>query len=139
MNKAFKLITIILTSVLMSGCATSYVMKESKKNIALRQASRNNDEKAIKAIKEYGLAGIGVDITALQAIKEQPLMQLGAALVDAGMFYGLYRGAESLDLIGDKNGNNVNITGQDNIVNIITGDANSTSQDDTTETTTEDN
>lgn len=63
-----------------SGCASFAVLKSSQQEV-----------RAIKATQlSGGGAGIGIDVSALEAITVHPWLQLGAAAVDAGMIYGGY-------------------------------------------------
>jgi hypothetical protein len=80
-----------------------------------------------------GGAGIGIDISNLDALTEQPLLQIGAALLDALLIYGTYEGVRSLDSDDGGNGkagNDVEITGDGNDVVIIEGDNNDSNADD---------
>jgi hypothetical protein len=80
----------LVVAVLNTGCASYAVMKSSQREL--------QQQKALKAVKlgEAG-AGIGVDVTALEALTYQPLMQVGAAVLDAGLIYGAYRGLDAID------------------------------------------
>lgn len=63
-----------------SGCASFAVLKSSQQEV-----------RAIKATQlSGGGAGIGIDVSALEAITVHPWLQLGAAVADAGMIYGGY-------------------------------------------------
>jgi hypothetical protein len=132
-NTFVQSIAMILMVSFMLGCASTYVLNDSKKRIAKKDAIIRNDEKAIKAIDRNGVAGIGIDISNLRALKEQPLTQLGAAIIDAGMGYGLYRAIESLNITQNDSGTSIEITGTDNNVSITSGDNNTETQGNPTE------
>jgi len=58
---------------------------------------------AIRAVQVDNGAGIGVDVSNLAALTEHPWRQLGAAIVDAGLIYGAYMGADALAEAGNDN------------------------------------
>lgn len=81
MNKLIKLIAVV--GILASqGCASFIVAKGSQEKLK---------EKAIIArpMGENGVQ-VGVDLFALDTLKERPLLQAGAAIVDVGLAYAAY-------------------------------------------------
>lgn len=142
-----KLVKAIVTSVIlialslqMGGCLSYMAMEHGRKQVALRKAVIKNDQAAIKAVQlgDNGV-GVGIDVTNLEALKENPLLQLGAALGDAAMIYAGYKGVESLNNDGDDDKGDttvgrdqVTINGNDNHVNVNTSEE----ENPTTTTTT---
>ena len=75
---------VLLAALLMtSGCASIH------HNARVRQAMR------VEA-REQGVT-VGLDVTALEAIREDPLGTLGAALLDAGTAWAIYEVGDWLD------------------------------------------
>jgi len=136
------LITIITAALIMmygTGCASYLVMEGSKKRVAYKRTVARGDQAAIKAFNTgEGTFGIGLDVSNLDALKEQPLLQLGAAIFDALCIYGSYEGIQKLTeddkAAADDDGNSVIIDGDKNEVNIIDGNENDSNQKDTTTT-----
>ena len=136
------LITIITAALIMmygTGCASYLVMEGSKKRIDYKRTVARGDQAAIKAFNTgEGTFGIGLDVSNLDALKEQPLLQLGAAIFDALCIYGSYEGIQKLTeddkAAADDDGNSVIIDGDKNEVNIIDGNENDSNQKDTTTT-----
>jgi len=132
MNILFKMIMVTIILALTNGCASSLVLQTSKQRINQRRAiARGNT--AIKAAPlEYG-TGVGIDILNLEALTEQPLLQMLAALVDAGMVYAGYEGIKSLDSDGGSQGDII-VSGNDNKVNINEGTGNTNTESSSTTT-----
>lgn len=89
-----------------TGCATYITHKnwvEAKKAKAVR----------IDANGEHVL--VGVDITAVSYVKENWVVALGAAVVDAAAAYGAYRLVDSIE-------NAINISGDNNTVYVYDGE-----------------
>jgi len=133
------LITIITAALIMmygTGCASYLVMEGSKKRVAYKRTVARGDQAAIKAFNTgEGTFGIGLDVSNLDALKEQPLLQLGAAIFDALCIYGGYEGIQKLtedDKTTNDKGNTVTVNGNGNEVNIIDGNGNDSNQKDTT-------
>lgn len=138
MKKVMSVIFTLILLVSMSGCLSNAVLNESKGKVALRKAIMTNNQTAIQAIRlgDNG-AGVGINVLALEALKEQPLKQLGAAIGDALIIWGGYEGvrwaADELDGGGSngsnqesgRDNNNINISGDGNEVHI--GDESSSS------------
>jgi len=94
-----------LLSVISSGCVSSYVYTGSKEQIAQRRLMASGDEQAINMFKSGVSArqaikiipannngfAFAVDIMAVDTLKERPLLQFGAAVLDAAGTWGLYR------------------------------------------------
>jgi hypothetical protein len=95
------------------------------------------DEVAIKATRlgSDGV-GIGIDVTNWEALRERPLLQFGAAVIDAGLIYGGYEGIRALNDDNDGGGNDgsgttVNLSdSNNNTINIVNGDNNDSNNDD---------
>lgn len=126
MKELFKLICIPLLVLSMSGCASYMNVVSGKKELMGKRIHASGDEPAIKAYNlGNGNVGIGFDILATDVIKAHPFRTLGAAVLDAGMAYGAYRGVEALSYSKeDNNGRELTVTtdGDGNIFNINTGD-----------------
>ena len=121
MNNYLKTIVICLIIMMFtSGCASYMVYKNSEQKVAARKAFARGDQVAIKAIQlgNDGV-GIGIDVSNWEALKEQPLLQLGAAILDAGLVYGGYKGVESLNENDKEKGVNITINGDKNNTTII--------------------
>ena len=87
-------ISLIITS---SGCASYFSYQASKEELLTKRAIVSNDEIAIKAIKMGNFVGLGINVTALEVVKQHPIRQFLAAAVDAGVAYGLAEGLQSLE------------------------------------------
>lgn len=137
MEQLVKTLTVaLLLMAYGTGCASYLVLEQSKKRVSYKRAVARGDEAAIKAINMgEGTVGVGIDVTNLEALKEQPLLQLGAAVLDALMIYGSYEGINSLGNNDKKqdDGNTITVTGDKNEINIIDGDNNDSNQDRKTE------
>jgi hypothetical protein len=120
MNNLFKIAVATMLLFSMTGCASYMVMKHSKRKVAYRRAVARGDDAAIKAIRLGDGAGIGIDVTNIDAIMEEPLLQLGAALLDAAIIYGGYEGIRALNDDDDDDGGerNVHINGDNNNVTV---------------------
>ena len=109
-----------------SGCFSSMVYKDSRRKVALRKAIITNNQQAINAIKlgDDGV-GIGINVLNMEALREQPFKQLGAAVLDALMVWGGYEGIKSLTSEGD-NGDNGSSqeSGRDSNQVTVNGDGN---------------
>ncbi len=86
----------------LSGCVSSMVYTGSKDQIAERRIMASNNReamgltkmglparRAIKAVRFDNGVALGLDITALETLKERPLLQLGAAVLDAAGTWGI--------------------------------------------------
>lgn len=135
MNRSmlFKCFIVAMLAFHMTGCCSYMVMKNSERKIAYRRAVARGDEAAIKAVAMGDGVAIGLDVTNLDALTEQPLLQIGAALLDALLVYGTYEGVRSLDDDDDDKrdgGNDIQITGDGNDIVIIDGNDNDSNADD---------
>ena len=100
-----------------TSCASYLVMQNSKSRI-------DKKDQVIKASATDDGVFIGIDILNLRVLKEQPLLQLGAGLLDALMVYSTYKefgGSENnsgrnIIITGDKN--DVTFTGDDNSIDV---------------------
>lgn len=72
---------------LVSGCASMMSYQASQEEIGAIRAAQLSG----------GGAGVGVDLSSLNALTLHPVRQLGAAAVDAGMIYGAYYLLEAAD------------------------------------------
>lgn len=126
MKKLLILACLPLIVLYMSGCVSYANVAAGKKEIMGQRIYASGDQEAIKAFNlGNGGVGIGFDILATDVIKAHPFRTLGAAILDAGMAYGAYRGVEALSYSKeDNNGRELTVTtdGNDNIFNINTGD-----------------
>ncbi len=126
--------------IALNGCVSGYVLKDSKQQIAMRKATIANNERAIKdmeAGKSYKDAG--VEVGNWEAIKEQPLIQVGALIADALIIWG---GAEGVQWIADQSGDGdgersttQNASGRDTTIVEINGDGNTVNVSGDTTTT----
>jgi len=146
--KKFLLLMIIGSSLLFSGCVTSYMSyNSSKKEIQSERivASGNEDairnlqmgvntDKIISAIQMDRGIGLKVSIKPgwTEVLSRHGWRQLGAAVVDAGLLYGAYELVDNShdndNRVSNDNSTNVTITGDDNVVNV--GDDNDSNGDD---------
>ncbi len=139
MKKSILMISFMLViMVLANSCASYAVYKKSERKVLTRRALAIGDQAAIKAVKlgDDGV-GVGIDITKWDTLTEQPLLQLGAAILDAIIAYGAYNGVKALDDSVNNSApsteSGVKITFSDsnyNTVNIINGDNNNGNNDD---------
>jgi len=142
-------ILVLAAMLLQAGCA-SYMSYESSKAEIIRNRvyasgsqkgiqmlNRGYDEEtAIRAIAlENGGVGIGVDVGSWQVLSQHPWRQFGAALLDAAMVYGGYRGVEALNDSGS--GGDSNTAGRDNNTINVNGNGNDVHVGDETTTSTE--
>jgi len=120
MKKSLISVALLMVAVVLlnSGCASYMVYKNSKRNVALLRAIASGDEPAIKAIQlgDDGV-GVGINVTALDTIKENPLGQAGAAILDAVVIYGIKEGVEYLN---EKDDDDRNTSGDANGTGDIT-------------------
>jgi len=104
-----------------SGCCSYAVLKDSQKKIAYRRAVAEGNDVAIKAIPMGDGVGLGIDISNIDALTEQPFMQLGAAILDLLIVYGGY---EALNNDGgskdDQGGIQLTVNGNENSVDLMT-------------------
>ncbi|MFH0907183.1 MAG: hypothetical protein V1929_00270 [bacterium] len=114
---------------LCNGCASYLVMKSSEQEV-----------RAIKATQLDGGAGIGIDISAVQALTEHPFLQLGAAVVDAGLIYGGYRVLDAADQringVDDQPRTEVQINNSPNAQVTVSGDGSSNANGQSTDNST---
>lgn len=142
-------VSLMAISACSTGCASYMVYNKSHEKVAMRKAMAKGDEKAIRAVQIGEGVGVGIDVSNWEALSEQPLLQFGAAVLDAAMIYGGYKGVESLnDDDDDKKDSNVNTTtigvsGDNNTTTVVVGSGNTTtsnpnydSNNDTATTTT---
>lgn len=125
MNRIVGLVFSVLILTMMSGCLSSMVYNDSKKKIYTRKAILSNNQRAIRAVQlGDGGVGIGIDVSNLEALSEQPWLQLGAAAGDAALIWGTYQGVKSITDNSSHNGDttsgrdNVNVNGDGNTVNV---------------------
>ncbi len=124
---------LVSISACSTGCASYMVYNKSQEKVAMRKALARGDDRAIKAVQIGDGAGVGIDVSNWEALSEQPLLQLGAALLDAAMVYGGYKGIESINNDNDKdkqksdvNTTTVGIDGNGNTTTVIVGSGNNT-------------
>ena len=147
-------IGMLAVAALSSGCMSLWSYEASKNEIKRERVYASGNKKAIgmiemggdedaaiRAIAVDGGAGIAVDVSNWRALSKHPVRQIVAAILDAGMLYGAYRGVEALNNEDDddrtsntagRDNNTVTINGKGNEVNI--GSQNPTTT--TSETTT---
>lgn len=118
--KKFIILVFSIFMIVNTGCVSRYVhsnWKEAK------------EKQAIRVEADGQQVMVGVDVTALAYIKENPGMATLAAVADAGLAYGAYRLGQELFDTGSKStsnqrNNDINISGnQSSSINInISGD-----------------
>ena len=133
-------VSLIAISACSSGCASYMVYNKSQEKVAMRKAMAKGDKKAIRAVQIGDGVGVGIDVSNWEALSEQPLLQFGAAILDAAMIYGGYKGIDSINNGNDKEdrANNtatettstststINVTGGDGTTTVVIGDGNTT-------------
>lgn len=150
MNRLTKVIIASLSILIISGCFSPGVYQESKQKVALRRAILSNNQAAIQAIRlGKDSVGLGIDLTKLEVLKEQPLKQTVAAVADALLIWGGYEGVrwagERLNNSGsgsngsggnrsDNGGTTVTVDGSGNEVNV--GNTQESTQESTQDSTT---
>ena len=137
--KKFILVAILISLVFVCGCSMlSY--QDSKREIQMERAYKtltSGDEAAIKAVKLDGGAGIGIDITKMEALTKHPVRQLGAAVLDAGLLYGAYLGIEEINSSSSSSdAKSVDVSGDNNTVIFNSGDNNTQTHDESESSTT---
>ena len=129
------LVGLVLTS---SGCASYLSYKSSQRELMGKRVAASGNDAAIKAYANGDSVGIGVNVLAIESIKEHPWRQLGAAVLDVGLLYAANEGIKS---VNDNKNNSasgdtsvqVDVSGSDNLVTVFT-DANDTTTTSTTDT-----
>ena len=143
MNKLLSIVLGVFLMISFSGCLSSAVYKQSVNQVGLRKAIIANNQPAIRAFQlGNGGVGLGIDIGNWEALTEQPLKQIGAALGDAALIWGTYEGgkyvADKINGSGDNSssspGNSVNNGGTATSVN-VNGDNNTVNTGNTKTTT----
>jgi hypothetical protein len=131
---------VLAITTLTQGCLSAWSYKCSADEIKRERifASGNqramslltagaSEDTAIRAVAlDNGGAGIGLDVSNMQALGKHPFRQIGAAILDAGMLYGGYVGVKSLndsssndnDKNAGRDNNDININGSGNNVNV---------------------
>jgi hypothetical protein len=97
--------------LMLNGCVSGYVIKNSKEQISIKRGNES-------------------EVSTWEAIKEQPILQLGAAIADGLIIWG---GAEGVRWIADQSGDGdgdrssaTQNSGRDSIIINVNGDGNST-------------
>jgi hypothetical protein len=126
MKRLFKIVALLMVAMLIgSGCCSYMVMEGSKDQVARRRVLASGNDAAIKAVDMgAGYAAIGIDVGNIEALTERPLLQLGAALLDAAIILGLNEGAKMINEADDDDKGGVTVSGDDNSVTVIQGDDN---------------
>ena len=149
-----KKVSILAGSVLIllvnTGCVTSYLSaRASQREIATKRIMASQDknavdalkmgvepEVAIKAIRMENGAGISIDLFSLDTLTENPVRQIGAAVLDAALIYGGYRLVQNMTQSGNDNKNEVNTS--TTTVNVNNADHTSVTIDNSSTTTSTD-
>ena len=135
MKKVMTLITLVALVISLTGCASMMSYNASKREIMGERVMASGNDAAIKAFASGDTVGIGVNVLASEALTKHPFRQLGAAILDAGLIYGLYEGVQELNQDNDHGGErnlNISTTGDGNTYNINTGDAATSNADENT-------
>jgi hypothetical protein len=109
MKKYKIIIFIMLVMLFCNGCLSAMVYEQSKTKAIQNKAL------SIKATNNQ--IDLGVDISKLDILSEQPFKQMFAAIGDALIVYAGYQGVKSLDSDSDNEPNNVTSGGDTIIVN----------------------
>ncbi len=103
------------------------INKESARTVAMRKALMENNEPAMKALRNgEDIASTGIEVGVLEAAGERPLLTVFGLVADAGIAYAGYEGVKAIDdsTGGDEpknvstGGDSVTIKGDSNTVNI---------------------
>lgn len=111
MKRLLIMMTVCIASVFMTSCASYLSIESSRKELAYMQVVATKNPEAIKAFAIDGGAAIGIDVGNLDAIRQHPWRQLGAALVDAGVVYGAKAGIDALSKISKDDNDSTDSTG----------------------------
>lgn len=138
-NSVRWLMGIVLVGLMFAntGCVSYYAMEQGKKHSALRKATLKGDQAAIKAI-DLGAdaAGVGIDVSNWEALTEDPVKQILAALADAAL---IYAGKKGIDALNDGDTTPTSGGSQNNpstTVNVNNADHTTVTVDNSTSTTT---
>ncbi len=115
---------ILLGLVFASGCS-SIAYRDSEREIRLEKSYYSlsaTNEAAIRAVRlSGGAVGVGVDVTKMEVLMKHPFRQLGAAVLDVGVLYGIYAGIEEISSSSSES-KSVDISGDGNVIIINSGD-----------------
>lgn len=135
MKKIFTSLFMVLMLV-QASCVSYHVLQESKEDIATRRAILSDNEAALHAIQMgENPAPYGVKVTNVEAVRERPLLQFGAAVVDGLLVFGGIEGVRwvrkeirsdngevtTVKAEGGRDGNTIIIDGDGNTV-VVRGD-----------------
>jgi hypothetical protein len=148
-------LVLVFVAISTSGCMSLWSYEASKREIQRDRVLASGNERAvdlivagcapdvaIRAVALEGGAGIGVDVANLAALTKHPARQTGAAVLDALLMYGSYRGVEWLrtrsesDSDRDAGSPNNQTAGRDTITIVVSGDGNTLDIGDRPVTTT---
>lgn len=140
---SMKLVSVIvLASLFLNGCASYLSYQYSKEELATKRICASGSKEAMDALKNgvspqsalklvptQGGAFLMFDVTASDALIQHPYRQIGAAVLDAATGYGIYLLGENNEWWGDVSDDEdntpsiqVNNTGNENTIVVITGD-----------------
>jgi len=105
---------VLLAAILFNtGCASYLVARDSQREISRNRIVASQDknaleylrcgippEVAIRAIPINNGIGLGVDLFSLDVLTNQPSRQIAAAVIDAILAYGAYKGIQSINNSG---------------------------------------
>jgi hypothetical protein len=122
-----KIILTILMVVMFSltGCASYMSYKASEKELVGQKVMASGNDSAIKALRMGDdSVGIGINVLAIDTLKEHPWRQLGAAILDVGLVYAAREGVDALSNSGDGSSSSadttIEVSGDNNSVSITT-------------------
>jgi hypothetical protein len=98
-----------------SGCASYMVARSSQQQVSSRRA--------IEASQHDGGIAIGVNLLSLETLKERPILQIGAAILDAAAIYGTYELADRY-IFDNRRTSSTHYTDDNSIPITVRGDGN---------------
>ena len=129
------LVTIVMVAVMFTqGCVSYMAYQSNEEEAYAEEVYRSGDPALVEAFEMNGTRGVAIDVTAADVIFRSPgafFKQLGAALLDGAIIYGLNEAVDSINSSDSsrRDTTSLNITGSGNSVS-VRGD-----QDTTTTTT----
>ena len=115
MKELIKISVLILCAITLSGCFSAMAYQSTKREMLGKRVVEYGDASAIRAFAAGNTVGIGVNVLAYEVVAENPIKQLGAALLDAAMIWGAIEGYEELS--NSKNDTvSIEVTGDGNYI-----------------------
>jgi len=131
---------VLASMVYLSGCASYMSYKASENEIYAKRVMASGDaaainvlrsgaepKAAIRAIQDPAIFGIGIDLLALDVLKEHPWRQTGAAILDALTVYAVSEGIDYVQGDGNSSASsrdvNVSVSDSQNTTVNVSGDS----------------